>query len=489
MSDRLDDLSLKKGGSKSRYRLKLVWIIPIAVLLILSALSMNPAFWSMVGIKSSTDPDVTQRRTETDTEVRLDYVNADGEIIRVTDKNYSTIIQTLDENGHAVKEEYLDDKGRPVNLPAGYATLCRTFNKDGKIESEQYFDEDGKPARHYDSYYGVHYIYDRRGNLTSIFYLGPDMLPAPNDEGITVKLRAYDDENRLVEEAYVDGSGQVVALPKGESGYINRYGSDGHIEEVVFVDGTGQPVMTARGYSIVKKSYAADGRLEREMYLDTDRKPVTLRRGYSGVRYERGKRIYIDQNGNDVFMLSAFLNGSHWAVALVGVALCVFAIRSGKIVNAALLVLYLLFIAYMTLMYRESGLGRINLDLFWSYRQFLTNKGLRYEILNNIWLFVPLGAILYKLFPKPGIVIVPVLISASIETAQYVFGIGLCELDDIVSNSLGGLIGILMCMSFYSGEENSDGGGSDSDKVQRTGDGGGDESDKEQRPGTDENLM
>ena len=158
MSDRLDDLSLKKGGSKSRYRLKLVWIIPIAVLLILSALSMNPAFWSMVGIKSSTDPDVTQRRTETDTEVRQDYVNADGEIIRVTDKNYSTIIQTLDENGHAVKEEYLDDKGRPVNLPAGYATLCRTFNKDGKIESEQYFDEDGKPARHYDSYYGVHYI-------------------------------------------------------------------------------------------------------------------------------------------------------------------------------------------------------------------------------------------------------------------------------------------------------------------------------------------
>ena len=69
------------------------------------------------------------------------------------------------------------------------------------------------------------------------------------------------------------------------------------------------------------------------------------------------------------------------------------------------------------------------------------------------------------------------------------FGIGLCELDDIVSNSLGGLIGILMCMSFYSGEENSDGGGSDSDKVQRTGDSGGDESDKEQRPGTDENLM
>ena len=457
---------MKKGSNKSKHRLKLLWIIPLAVLLILSALSMNPKFWSMVGIKSSTDPDVSQRRTKTDSGIRLDYVNADGEIIRVTDKNYSTIVETRDENGHTVKEEYFDDKGRPVNLPAGYATLCRTFYEDGKKESERYFDEDGEPARHYDSYYGVHYVYDAKGNLTSIFYLGRDMLPAPNDEGVTVKLRAYDEEGRLAAEAYVDGTGQVVALPKGESGFINRYGSDGHIEEVVYVDGAGQPVMTTRGYSIVKKSYTSGGTLEREMYLDTDRKPVTLRKGYSGVRYRGGRKIYIDKDGNDVFMLSAFLHESHWAVALVGVALCIFIIRGGKIVNAVLLVLYLLFIAYMTLMYRESGLGRMNLDLFWSYRQFLTNRGLRYEILNNIWLFVPLGAILYKLFPKIWIVIVPVLISAAIETTQYVFGIGLCELDDIVSNSLGGLIGVLMCMSFYPGEETGDSERADSDEAQ-----------------------
>ena len=444
---------MEKAGKKNKHRLKLIWIIPLAVLLILSALSMNRTFWSMVGIKSSTDPDVTQRRTQTGSVVRLDYVGRDGKIIRVTDKNYSTIVMTQDENGLTVKEEYFDDGGKPVNLPAGYAVVCRTFYKDGLKESEQYFDEDGKPARHYDSYYGVHYVYDEKGNLTSIFYLGPDMLPAPNDEGVTVKLRAYDDEDRLAAEAYVDGTGQVVALPKGESGFINRYGSDGHLEEVVYVDGTGQPVMTTRGYSIVKKYYGPDGKVEREMYLDADRKPVTLRKGYSGVRYENGRKIYIDKDGNDVFMLSVFLHESHWAVALVGVALCIFIIKSGKTVNAVLLVLYLLFIAYMTLMYRESGMGRMNLDLFWSYRQFLTNSGLRYEILNNIWLFVPLGAILYKLFPKIGIVVVPVLISAAIETSQYVFGIGLCELDDIVSNGLGGLIGVLVCMSFDPGED------------------------------------
>ena len=68
--------------------------------------------------------------------------------------------------------------------------------------------------------------------------------------------------------------------------------------------------------------------------------------------------------------------------------------------NKVLLPIYIVFIMYMTLMYREIGIGKLKLALFWSYRRFLSSTAYRMEILNNIWLFVPLGAIVYRLYPK-----------------------------------------------------------------------------------------
>lgn len=59
--------------------------------------------------------------------------------------------------------------------------------------------------------------------------------------------------------------------------------------------------------------------------------------------------------------------------------------------------------------------------------------------------FVPLGAILFKLVPKWCVVFISVLVSVAVEIAQYAFDVGLCELDDMVSNGLGGLIGMTVC--------------------------------------------
>ena len=91
--------------------------------------------------------------------------------------------------------------------------------------------------------------------------------------------------------------------------------------------------------------------------------------------------------------------------------------------------LYMVFIVYMTVMYRQIGVGMLNLDLFWSYRLFKISPFLRMEILNNIWLFIPLGAILYRLYPKWSVVLLPIIVSLIIEVAQYMLGVGLCELD------------------------------------------------------------
>ncbi len=95
----------------------------------------------------------------------------------------------------------------------------------------------------------------------------------------------------------------------------------------------------------------------------------------------------------------------------------------------------------MTLMYRSAGDTKVKFELFWSYKQFFNSSSLRIEILNNIWLFVPLGAILYKLWPQGYILLIPILFSVLIETIQYFTGLGLSELDDVISNGLGVLIG------------------------------------------------
>lgn len=67
------------------------------------------------------------------------------------------------------------------------------------------------------------------------------------------------------------------------------------------------------------------------------------------------------------------------------------------------------------------------------------------EILNNIWLFIPLGAIMYRLYPKWSVTLVPFGISAAVEAMQYLLSVGLCELDDVISNGMGGIIGVFLC--------------------------------------------
>ena len=88
----------------------------------------------------------------------------------------------------------------------------------------------------------------------------------------------------------------------------------------------------------------------------------------------------------------------------------------------------------------ESG-SRYNFELFQSYRKFFFSAGSSKDIVNNILLFTPLGAILYKLYPYKIILLIPAILSVLVETIQFFAGTGLCELDDVVNNSVGGILG------------------------------------------------
>ena len=76
-----------------------------------------------------------------------------------------------------------------------------------------------------------------------------------------------------------------------------------------------------------------------------------------------------------------------------------------------------------------------------NYYLFFTNL----EVLSNVWLFVPLGAVLYKLSHMWEIVTLPIALTLIIETSQLVFHLGAFELSDLVANSIGGIVGIVTC--------------------------------------------
>lgn len=143
-----------------------------------------------------------------------------------------------------------------------------------------------------------------------------------------------------------------------------------------------------------------------------------------------------------------------WLLAIIA-ALFLISVFIGRENNKKLLVLYILVILYLTLLNRNTGKKQINLRLFWSYRFLLNNDYLRREILNNVLLFIPLGAILSQIRPVWRTALIPVLISMVVELLQYITARGLLETDDIISNSLGGLIGVTAGMLWIYGKQRS----------------------------------
>ena len=95
----------------------------------------------------------------------------------------------------------------------------------------------------------------------------------------------------------------------------------------------------------------------------------------------------------------------------------------------------------MTILYRQNGHYNYRLNPFWSYVQFFYNKELRWEILNNILLFIPLGTILSQILPQKRVLLFVIGLSVLVELIQFITGNGLCEVDDLISNTIGGVIG------------------------------------------------
>ena len=109
---------------------------------------------------------------------------------------------------------------------------------------------------------------------------------------------------------------------------------------------------------------------------------------------------------------------------------------------------YTIFIVWYTLLIREPrGAERVFIpELFWAIRAWIVtptieSKKEAVQYLLNILFFIPYGL----LFPwKDGwkqVFLTALILSVFIELSQFIFNLGWCEVDDVISNTLGAMIG------------------------------------------------
>ena len=409
---------------------------------------------------------------------RTDYLDENGAVTVAADAGYATMIATSDESGrlehfydekgepvsrypgfYALLREY-DDEGRnyrvtyldiedmPVMTGLGYSTRVMTFYDTGKVRTEKYYDPSGNPVCTRLYGYGLLNEYDENGRNTRTTHLDSKDKPMVTGLGYAIVKRNFyqndSPENGKTEsEFYYDENGKPIALSLGQYGVHKEYDEHGRESVLTYLDETGYPAATNKGYTTVYKTYYANNYTASERYFDTDGNPFSLSDGQYGIGIENDQITYLDKDGREVFNIRRILYNHTWIIIPCSVLIIFASTLTGKRPAAFLLVLCVAGIAYLTLLFRESGEIK-HAALLWSYRRIFINHEARADIVKNIWLFIPLGAVLYKLYPRKTILLVPVLLSALIEGIQYFNGMGYCELADIINNSLGGWIGFRM---------------------------------------------
>lgn len=120
--------------------------------------------------------------------------------------------------------------------------------------------------------------------------------------------------------------------------------------------------------------------------------------------------------------------------------------RLRKRLGWILFLIYALFLLWLTIFSREPRAGEriFKWELLWSYRAWIAGESYgkteSIQNINNILIFIPFGL----LFPGTRwkwLLQTAVLFSAGIEAVQYALNLGWCEIDDVICNVLGAVIG------------------------------------------------
>ena len=376
-------------------------------------------------------------------EIEERYFDADGNPVKLYDSYYGVEYEYHD---HEAIIRYLDSEGNTMPL-ATYSTIVRTLDDAGRAVDDYYYDLDMQPVQ-WSGYYGIHRDYDGNGWNNRITYLDRNGQPVLCSSGYAINEYKRDEEGNVTGEFYLDTQGNPTKSSLGEYGQLYERDENGRINQITYLDSNGNAETNSAGYTILKRTYYRDGNINTDMYFDKVGNPVALSKGQYGIKYSGKTTLLMDKNGNVMLCVDNILNGFPFMVVVFGCVLCFVMLVLPKGWSILLTGAYVVFILYETLMFRETGNARTNFVLFSYAGNFLKEQAIRVGVINNIWLFVPLGTGLYRIFQKKWVLVVPLVFSVLIEATQYITGLGIAEFDDVFGNTLGGWIGVLVAYTW-----------------------------------------
>ena len=446
-------------------------ILLIASVVLLSILALLPDAdvdhdagytFSELSIRETVDGSVTS----------TSYVNPDGAITDAIDMGYATVCRMRDDNGRVVEERYLDAngdpvarygdyyglsyeydetgtvityldaEGNPITRSDGYSIIVRTQD-DGRASDDFYYDLNGQQVQCSSGYYGLHREYNSDGQNISVTFLDKDGHAVCTSSGYAIKTYQRDMDGTIVGEQYFDTEGNPARSLLSQYGELYQRNEQGYIGQITYLGADGKPTPTNAGYTILKRTYHRDGTADTDMYFDANGNPKALSKGQYGIKRSGKVNLLLDKNGNIMLCVDNLLNGFPCMVVVFGCIVCLLILILPRRLSVFLTISYVVFILYETLMFRESGDARTNFVLFSYAGKFLKEQSVRVGVINNIWLFIPLGTGLYRWFQKKWVLVIPFVMSVAIETTQYITGLGIAEFDDVFGNTMGGWIGVL----------------------------------------------
>lgn len=122
-----------------------------------------------------------------------------------------------------------------------------------------------------------------------------------------------------------------------------------------------------------------------------------------------------------------------------------------KWINCSLLFLVIAFILWRTVGNRNGGKRDVCLFPFYSFAAAKTTSERYRSLVANILLFIPFGLTLpfcVRRYPVQTTILSAMGFSVLVEFSQYLFGLGLCETDDVIFNTLGAAFGSLAFLLF-----------------------------------------
>lgn len=426
-----------------------------------------------------TSSELSVRETVDGSVTSTNYVNPDGVITDAIDMGYATVCRMRDDSGRVVEERYLDAngdpvaryddyyglsyeydetstvityldaEGNPIILSDGYSIIVRT-QVGGRASDDFYYDLNRQQVQCSGGYYGTHREFNTEGQNTSLTFLDKDGHAASTSSGYAIKTYQRDGNETVVGEQYFDTDGNPARSLLGQYGELYQHNEQGYIGQITYLGADGKPTPTNAGYTILKRTYHRDGTADTDMYFDANGNPKALSKGQYGIKRSGKVNLLLDKNGNIMLCVDNLLNGFPCMVVVFGCIVCLLIFILPRRLSIFLTISYVVFILYETLMFRESGDARTNFVLFSYAGKFLKEQSVRVGVINNIWLFIPLGTELYRWFQKRWVLLIPFVMSVAIETTQYITGLGIAEFDDMFGNTMGGWIGVLVAWTWLS---------------------------------------